>query len=85
MSNDESEPLFYIQDTRSFVGDSALWWRPEGKGYTVNLDEAGTYTAAQCRGNRDTDRPVPVEIAMSVASTHVIAGRLSAAMSAAKG
>ena len=76
---------FYLLDSRTVVGNCASFWCPEGKGYTVNLDEAGTYTAAQCRGNRDTDRPVPVEIAMSVASTHVIAGRLSAAMSAAKG
>lgn len=35
-----SESLFYIQDTRCVVGNSASWWRPDGNGYTCNLDEA---------------------------------------------
>lgn len=49
----DPEPLFYVQDTRSVVGNSASWWRFEGNGYTCNLNEAwkvpGTW-----RG-RDTD------------------------------
>jgi hypothetical protein len=32
--------LYYIQDARSYVGNSVLWWRKEGQGYTCNLDEA---------------------------------------------
>lgn len=34
------EEIFYVQDNRSFVGNSVLWWRHEGAGYTTNLDEA---------------------------------------------
>ena len=49
----DPEPLFYVQDTRQIVGNSALWWREGGHGYTCNLDEAwrvpGTWTG------RDTD------------------------------
>lgn len=36
--------LFYIQDTRTVVGNSAMFWRPEGKGYTCNLNEAWKVT-----------------------------------------
>lgn len=40
--------LFYIQDTRQVCGNSAFWWRPDGAGYTCNVDEAwkvpGTWT-----------------------------------------
>ena len=32
--------FYYIQDARSYVGDSVLWWRQGGRGYTTNLDEA---------------------------------------------
>jgi hypothetical protein len=35
-----SERLFYIQDTRNYVGNSVLWWRINGEGYTTNLAEA---------------------------------------------
>jgi hypothetical protein len=31
---------YYIQDTRNYVGNSVLWWRVNGQGYTTNLDEA---------------------------------------------
>ena len=31
--------LFYIENVRA-GGDCCVWWRPEGKGYTRNLDEA---------------------------------------------
>lgn len=34
------EELFYVQDVRSYVGNSAIFWRPEGHGYTTNLDDA---------------------------------------------
>ncbi len=31
---------FYIQDSRGFTGNSVIWWRPNGEGYTNDLDEA---------------------------------------------
>ena len=31
--------LYYIQDTRQCVGNSALWWREDG-GYTCDLRQA---------------------------------------------
>jgi len=36
-----SENLYYIQDTRSVVGNCALWWRKDDQGYTCDIDDAG--------------------------------------------
>lgn len=73
---------YYIQDTRGFVGDSVMWWRPDGKGYTINLEEAGEYDEEKARAietNRSTDKPIPCEVARAASSTHVMADRLRAA------
>lgn len=71
---------FYIQDSRSYVGNCVLWWRTGGKGYTTHLDEAGVYEkeAAEriCR-NRSTEVMIPVDIARAAASLQVDAQRLS--------
>ncbi len=58
----KAEPLFYIQATRSHVGNSVLWWCPNGEGYTTHIDKAGKYTKAQARKwtQRPTDRLWPV-------------------------
>jgi len=71
MSTDE--PLYYIRDTRSVVGNSAMWWGPNGSGYRCNLDEAGKYTKAQCelRHLRRTDVPMLVSEADAMAQRHV--------------
>lgn len=50
--------LFYIQDTRQYVGNNVLWWKPDGNGYTTNIAEAGKYTRDQAKSlmeSRDTD------------------------------
>jgi len=58
------EPLYYLQDTRSTVGNCPLWWRENGKGYTTDLREAGKYTfdeAIRQHRCRETDLPWPCE------------------------
>ncbi len=60
----EAQPMFYIQDTRSFVGNCPMWWGPDGRGYVTRLDEAGRYTEEEAiRQNqaRDTDIPWPCD------------------------
>lgn len=55
-----SEELYYLQDARNYVGNSMLWWRAEGAGYTSNIDEAGTFSRERAYGQhaeRHTDRP----------------------------
>lgn len=54
------EPMFYIQDTRQFVGNCPMWWGPNGSGYVTRLDEAGRYTEQESiRQNRTRDTDVP--------------------------
>jgi hypothetical protein len=59
--------MYVIQDTRHFVGDSVVWWRKNGKGYTTNLDEAGEYEEEEALSigrSRETDKPIPLHIAV---------------------
>ena len=36
--------LYYLQDQRSVVGNSILWWAIEGKGYTCDIRCAQVWT-----------------------------------------
>lgn len=52
--------LYYIQDSRSYVGNAMLWWAKNGNGYTTDLFKAETYTkeeAQKIHDNRETDIP----------------------------
>lgn len=62
--------MFFILDSRSCVGNCAMWWGPDRKGYVCDLDEAGVYTEAEARSHRDTDVAVPCEIARHFSVTH---------------
>lgn len=56
------EKLFYVQDSRSYVGNDILWWALGGAGYTTNLRKAQTYTLEQAQrlqDGRHTDIPWP--------------------------
>lgn len=64
-------PMFYIRDARGDVGNCVLWWCPNGQGYTCELDKAGKYTEQEAFGRRDTDIPVPCEVAEAAAIRHV--------------
>lgn len=65
------EQLYYLLDCRQVVGNCALWWRPNGGGYTCNLSEAGLYTKQEAFGHRETDIPIAREVAESCAISHV--------------
>lgn len=54
--------LFYIQDTRSWLGNSPVWWGHNGSGYTSKLLDAGVYTEEQAvrqHKARNSDVPWP--------------------------
>jgi hypothetical protein len=56
--------LFYLQDSRSYVGNDVLWWAKEGKGYTTDLRLAHVYTKDEAVARhkwRETDIPWPKE------------------------
>ena len=71
MTFEAKEQMFYIRDARQVVGNCALWWAVDSKGYTTELNRAGKYTAQFCSDLRDTDIPLPVELVDSIAVTHV--------------
>ncbi len=66
--------LYYIQNT-GFCGNCLKWWRLDGKGYTMNLDEAWKVTKEQaddiCRSRPKEDIPHPASLIDSAAHRHV--------------
>lgn len=72
---------YFIQDTRSYVGNSVLWWRADGKGYTTDLEDAWEVDedkACRIERNRETDKAWPADVARAAARTHVDVQRLPA-------
>lgn len=57
-----SDQLFYLQDSRTYVGNDVMWWAKDGKGYTTDLRKAHVYTkdeAVKQHESRETDIPWP--------------------------
>lgn len=53
---------FYLQDSRSYVGNDVLWWAKDGAGYTTDLSNAHVYTKYQAvrqHNCRESDIPWP--------------------------
>lgn len=50
------EPEMYFLRTRGYIGNGLVWWRPDSKGYTSDLQQAGKYTYDEalsiCRSSR---------------------------------
>ncbi|WP_353191373.1 hypothetical protein [Pandoraea pnomenusa] len=57
----EADDLYYVQDTRSFVGNCPMWWGKDFRGYVTRMDEAGKYTRDEAERicKRDTDKMWP--------------------------
>ena len=58
----DDDGLYYLQDSRSYVGNCPQWWAKDRAGYTSRLDEAHRFTfdeAMQQHRERDTDIPWP--------------------------
>lgn len=57
-----SKGFFYIQNV-GFIGNTLKFWRPDGHGYTTNLDEAWKVSqqdaANICRSRPNEDIPLP--------------------------
>ena len=53
---------FYLQDSRSYVGNDMLFWAKDGRGYTTDMRKAQVYTKEQAvakHRSRETDIPWP--------------------------
>jgi hypothetical protein len=68
---DTGEACFYVLDARSVVGNCAMWWCPDGQGYTCDIAKAGLYTARRCAGMRETDIPVHRDVVAELTVKHV--------------
>lgn len=58
----KQEDLYYMQDSRSYVGNDILWWALNGSGYTADMSRAQAYTredALSMHKDRITDIPWP--------------------------
>lgn len=70
----QAEPYLIRCIDQAGQQEMALWWRPERRGYTTSIDEAGRYTReeaeAQARA-RDIDFAVPLSMARALASAVV--------------
>jgi len=40
---------YYIQDIRSYVGNSMIWWEKNNNGYVCDIRKARVFTEAQAR------------------------------------
>lgn len=69
--NDDA--LFYVQDKRSYVGNSVLWHAINGNGYTTNIEIASLLTGAEIKKDqwRETDIIWPQEEAQKGIRKHV--------------
>lgn len=67
---------YYI--INGYVGNNALFWRPNGGGYTCHLDDAGVYSLqeARTRTSRKEDQFWPAELVEASASLQVDMQRL---------
>lgn len=57
-----SDGEFYLQDSRSYVGNDMLFWAVDGNGYTTDMRKAHVYTKAEAvarHQSRETDIPWP--------------------------
>lgn len=54
--------LYYLQDSRSFVGNCVVWWAKGGNGYTTDTSRAQLYTREEAMAQhrtRPSDVPWP--------------------------
>lgn len=66
-----SDRVFYILDSRTCVGNCALWWAKDRGGYCCNLADAGLYTLEEALSERPTDVPVHKDVAQNCVTQHV--------------
>lgn len=57
-----ADDLYYLQDSRDYVGNDMLFWAAGGLGYTTDMRKAQVYTKAEAvaqHESRITDIPWP--------------------------
>lgn len=69
----EDDKQYYIQDSRTIVGNCVSWWGPNGGGYTCELIMAGVYSGKEARNisDRSSDVAWEKEAVDAIAIKHV--------------
>lgn len=62
---------YYLQDNRTHVGNSMLWWAKDSKGYTCDIRKAHVFRHDEIPGDRKTDVPWPKEYIDERISHHI--------------
>lgn len=62
---------YYLQDSRSIVGNFLLFWRKDHRGYTTDIDDAHEFTLEEALSHRESDVPWSVDEMRSVAKLRV--------------
>lgn len=66
--------LFYIQDGRQVIGNSLVWWREDGKGYSADLKQAWKVPyekALDIERNRESEILWPCDLIDANTQIHV--------------
>jgi hypothetical protein len=71
MSDPDSDACFYVLDARTVVGNCAMWWCPNGQGYTCDITKAGLYTKERCASMRLSDVPIHRDVVTGLIVQHV--------------
>lgn len=53
---------YYLQDARTYVGNSVMWHCHHGKGYTCDIRKAGVFSGEEVSEYIKTDTDIPWEI-----------------------
>lgn len=62
---------YVMIDCRTIVGNTPLFWMPNGNGYGSVISEIGRYSEADARTHRETDYAMPLRIAVECARPRV--------------
>jgi len=60
-----------ILDSRVVVGNTPLFWMPNGNGYGSVITDIGRYSKEMAHSRRDTDVPIPLDLAVSCARPRI--------------